>query len=195
MSDNTIHRKITWDEDEHKKSIARKKQLPENTLYAEWGRLDVRRDMLLLGAMFWTCLDSLEQEMSKQEMEMSPEIANYVMRSMQVMLKNVPVEERRLLSQVLYSDAELCLTAANCPNARARTLAVAHLIVKLTDEGLVPDPTSNLVLAALAIVTEAQEDGVTGLWRYLEREVVVASGRLWERAQLAGYLATMIPKA
>jgi len=195
MADNTIHRKISWDEDEHKRSIEKKKQLPENTLYAEWGRLDVRRDMLLLGAMFWTCLDSMEQEMSKAELEMSPEIANYVMRAMQVMMKNVPADERRLLGQVLYSDAELCLTAANAPNARARTLAVAHLIVKLTDEGLVPDPTSNLVLAALAIVTEAQEDGITGLWRYLEREVVAASGRLWERAQLAGYLSTMIPTA
>lgn len=193
-ADKTIHRKITWDEDEHKRSMAKKRKLPENTIYAEWGDLGTRRDMLLLGTMFWTGLDMMGQDMRRDELEMSPEIANHVMRSIQVMMKNIPADEWKLLSQVLYADAELCLKAANAHIGRALTLAVAHLIVKLTDEDLIPDPGSNLVLAALIVVNEAQEDGVTGLWRYIEAEVVLNSERIWERAQLAGYLSTMVPR-
>ncbi len=194
MADEPIRRKITWSDDEHAASMAKKRKLPENTIYAEWGDLETRRDMLLLGTMFWIGLDLMEQTMRREGLEMSVEIANNVMRAMQVMMKNIPKIEAKLLSTVLHRDANLCVKAANAPTPRAITIAVAHLIVKLTDEDLVPDPTSNLVLAALAIVTEAVEDGLDGPWRYVEREVVLNSERIWQRAQLAGYLSTMVPR-
>ncbi len=191
--DKTIRRVVKWDDAAHEKSMEKKRALPENTIYAEWGDLDVRRDMLMLGTMFWTSLDLMDQAVRVAEMEMSPEIANNVMRAIQVMTKNMPKTEQRLLGTVLYADAELCLKTAGAASGRALTLAVAHLIVKLTDEGLIPDPTSNLVIAALAIVSEAAEDGLEGPWRYIEHEVVLQSQRIWERAQLAGYLKTMVP--
>ena len=149
--------------------------------------------MLMLGTMFWMGLDHLSLLNADSGMELSAEVPNHVMRSLQVMMKNVPTTERNLLSIVLHRDASLCLTASNASNGRGVTLAVAHLIVKLTDEGLIPDPTSNLVIAALAIVSEAAEDGLDGPWRYIEHEVVLQSQRIWERAQLAGYLKTMVP--
>ena len=197
MPDNDgdpIRRKISWSDEEHKRSMEKKRKLPENTIYAEWGDLGTRRDMLLLGTMFWTGLDLMHQAFRDDELEMSPEVANNVMRSIQVMMKNIPSAEWAVLGRVLYSDAELCLKACSAQTGRALTLAVSHLIVKLTDEDLIPDPTSNLVLAALSVVGEAAQDGLDGPWRYIESEVVTNSEKIWERAQLAGYLSTMVPR-
>ncbi len=193
MSEKPIRRRVKWDDDAHKRSMEKKRKLPENTIYAEWGRLDVRRDMLLLGTMFWMGLDHLSLLNADSGMELSVEIPNNVMRALQVMMKNVPADERGILGRVLHRDAELCLKSSCASDGRGAVLAVAHLIVKLTDEGLIPDPASNIVIAALAVVSEAADDGLEGAWRYLEHEVVLQSQRLWERAQLAGYLQTMVP--
>lgn len=190
-----VRRRVKWDDESHKRSMDKKKKLPENTIYAEWGPLDVRRDMLMLGTMLWIPLEMLATKDSRETgLEISVEIHNYVMRSMQVMLKNIPADERKLLTKVLYQDAETCLKATNAPHSIAAILAVAHLIVKLTDEGLIPDPTSNVVLAALCIMTEAEEDKLDGPWKYIEAEVTANSEKIWSRAQMAGYLGTMIPK-
>jgi len=188
-----IHRKIPWDDEAHKRSVAKRKLLPENTLYASAADPSARRDMMLLTVMFWVALDTMQHKVLKTHgWELSAEIPDHVHRSFRVMLKNVPEDERKLLSRVLYADADTCLKASLSDTAVGATLAMAHLIVKLTDEGLIADPQSNVVIAALGIMHEAIEEGLQGPWRYLEHEVTSAAEAIWTRAQLAGYLSASI---
>jgi hypothetical protein len=149
--------------------------------------------MMLLGVMFWIALDTMQQKVLKTHgWELAAEIPDHVFRSFRVMLKNVPADERKLLSKVLYADADTCLKASLADTSVGATLAMAHLIVKLTDEGLIADPQSNVVIAALGIMHEAIEEGLQGPWRYIETEVTLAAEKIWTRAQLAGYLSASV---
>ena len=189
-----IHRKVPWDDEAHKRSLKKRQMLPENTLYSSAANPSARRDMMLLTVMFWVALDTMQQKVLKTHgWELSAEIPDHVFRSFRVMLKNVPSDERKLLTRVLYADADTCLKSSLSDTSVGATLAMAHLIVKLTDEGLLPDPQSNVVIAALGIMHEAVEEGLQGPWRYLEHEVTAAAEAIWTRAQLAGYLRTMVP--
>ncbi|KKL83568.1 hypothetical protein LCGC14_1973360, partial [marine sediment metagenome] len=60
-----IHRKIPWDDEAHKRSVAKRKLLPENTLYASAADPSARRDMMLLTVMFWVALDTMQHKVLK----------------------------------------------------------------------------------------------------------------------------------
>ena len=188
MADKKIHREIKFDEDEFFAQRKKKAQLPENTTYARLASAIVRRDMQMLALMLWIPLDSM---VTNHEHGISPEVPMQIMTAYRIMVKNAPDSTKVVDARKLMADADTCLKATNSPDSRGALLAAAWVIVKLTDEGRIQDATSQIVLTATGILSEAEMDGPTGPWRFRPDEVTRAGERLWSRANLAGYLLSM----
>lgn len=190
-----IHRKIKFDEASYNRQRERKANLPENRVYGVNGAPDVRRDMMLLACLLWIPLDHITHDKRLGRLEIAQQVTDALHRAFEVMTRNMRPEYAAALSRKLLDEANTCLKATNADDGRGAALAAAALIVKLVDEGLIRDATSNIVNAALLVVGEASEERPSGPWGYREDWVLQAAQRVWDRAQIAGYLQAMTPEA
>ncbi len=143
------------------------------------------RDWMLLPTLLWVGLTHMRENRGKI---IRGDMIENLHRSVRRLIDDRPVLEVTMLAERVIKDADTVMQSAEAEYEPHAILGACHMILRLCDEGLLPDPGEMAVLVALVIVQEATEDDEEGQWRWNEFIVQKVSKNLYDTAQRLGYL-------
>lgn len=174
----TIHRKMTVGD------IPRRED-PHRTIYEH---LDTKkiRDMVMVSTLIWESLNEALKK-AKGAIVVQEDIMVSLSRGASVPLKfTAPVDAIALTKGVLR-DAKAILSNCFADSGEEAALAACYLIHHLVEAEVLADPGNFGVLAAMAIMADAQEEGGDNPWPMCPVRIPMISERMRERSRYLGY--------
>ncbi len=156
---------------------------PEAILQGLLGPKD-KRDQLMVATLVHQAILRLHKETG---LEIAHSVVQQVHRSALVMFKHMPRKLYAELAMKVPRHAASILKAMDLEDARHCMVAVAYLAMHLAEDGTLKNPDCQAVLASMAVLEEAKEDGRTGPWDFRPQLIAAAAGKARNAAQLIGY--------
>ena len=156
---------------------------PHRELYQKLATQQVR-DEFIVPTLLWVALDFLGKVESKV---VSDDLLIQIQRSLVLILKDQPFTTKIDLGRYGVHHANQIVKAIDGATVRETLLGICLMIVRLVEDAKLVNADSLAVLAAIAILAEAREDGVGGEWGWNEGRVAAAADRAHSKASDIGY--------
>ena len=140
-----------------------------------------------------TILPVLLHEALSQTVEGGTEVAGDILHFLNVSASKALMSHShpKALAKIMQSDCNRMLKETKADDSTEAALVVAYLVLQLVEEGRIPAPDQNqVVLASMAIMEEAKQDGASGGWRMNGTRVAAGCRNLRERLEFHGYLTS-----
>ena len=142
------------------------------------------RDEFIIPCLLWLAVDLMEKE---EGLTVRGDLIENLMRAAFKIVSNRGPFDQKKLAEYSMMHGQKIIKEMNAATTREAVLGICHMILHLADEAIIETPDQLAVLSALAILTEAEEDGKTGSWKYDRARVVAAGSRAYEHARHIGY--------